>query len=175
MDETAFEINLLAGTVKKVRFGMITQSNPWINSGWIQAIVICQITVAGGGVLKIQWGSKRLLSPLTLSLLVWGFADDLWRVFIRRGVYFLSSCWLREKQILQAFEEWNSKSSLGKPRYSHVDVTLSKEGTVQITNYGQSTSSILHFSSDIFKDLFVARELFKNSLIATIQDRKSVV
>lgn len=52
-----------------------------------------------------------------------------------------------------------------------MDVTLSKEGTVQITNYGQSTSSILHFSSDIFKDLFAARELFKNSLIATIHSR----
>ena len=52
-----------------------------------------------------------------------------------------------------------------------MDVTLSNEGTVQITNYGQSTSSILRFSNDIFKDLVPARERFKNSLIATIHSR----
>ncbi|XP_078051219.1 uncharacterized protein LOC144477371 isoform X2 [Augochlora pura] len=77
-------------------------------------------------------------------------------------------------KILQEFNEWNLKNSVGKTKYRHIDVTLTKNGAnyaIQATNYGQSADNILQFFNKIFRQ-FVARNVFhKNSLIGTIYTR----
>lgn len=74
--------------------------------------------------------------------------------------------------MLHHFEEWNLKTSVGKGKYNHVDVTLSKEGTmqytIQVTNYGQSTDDILSFSEKVFCDFLTAFSFLKTSPTVTV-------
>lgn len=76
------------------------------------------------------------------------------------------------KQILRCFEEWNTRSSFEKVKYSYIDVTLVKNDTmyytIQITNYGQSINDILSFSREIFWNFITTNTVFKNSVIATV-------
>lgn len=76
------------------------------------------------------------------------------------------------KQILQNFEEWNLKNSFRKAWYNHIDIALFKEGTmnytIQVTNFGQFTNEILHFSNKIFNDFISTDIFFTNSLVVTV-------
>ncbi|CAL7951786.1 unnamed protein product [Xylocopa violacea] len=79
------------------------------------------------------------------------------------------------KKILQCFEEWNLKSSIRKKKYSHIDITLSRNYTkhyiIQVTNYGQSTNDVLSFSTKIFLNFATTNIIFENSIIATVYNQ----
>ncbi|CAK9816037.1 hypothetical protein ANTQUA_LOCUS8716 [Anthophora quadrimaculata] len=79
------------------------------------------------------------------------------------------------KKILQSFEEWNLKTSRGKMKYSHIDVTLLKKDTMyyatQVTNYGQSVEDVLSYSKKIFQKFLTTHIILENSLVSTVYTR----
>ncbi|XP_076377730.1 uncharacterized protein LOC117219748 [Megalopta genalis] len=85
-------------------------------------------------------------------------------------------------KILQRFDEWNLNNSVGKTKYRHIDVTLTRNGAnyaIQATNYGPSANNILRFFNEIFREFVKGNVFRKNAQIATIytrnkQDRHAV-